>query len=62
MLYQPKTGERCGCLPGVPRDNCPRCEGTGWVIDFQAIHRERRELLAQMDQMTLLAFIARCER
>lgn len=35
--YQPKTGERCRCLPGVWRDNCPECEGTGWRIDFQAI-------------------------
>jgi hypothetical protein len=35
--YQPKTGERCSCLPGVYRDNCPACEGTGWVIDFSAI-------------------------
>lgn len=38
--YQPKTGERCSCRPGVERDNCPSCEGTGWRIDFRAI-RER---------------------
>jgi len=38
--YAPKTGERCNCRPGVWRDNCPNCEGTGWVIDFKAI-RER---------------------
>lgn len=37
MSYQPKTGERCSCKPGVERDNCPRCEGTGWVIDFAEI-------------------------
>jgi len=38
--YQPKTGAACGCKRGVQRDNCPNCEGTGWVIDFKAI-RER---------------------
>jgi hypothetical protein len=36
-MYQPKTGERCTCKPGVYRDNCPACEGTGWRIDFRAI-------------------------
>jgi len=35
--YQPKTGEACGCRPGVARDNCPICEGTGQKIDFAAI-------------------------
>lgn len=35
--YQPKTGQRCSCKPGIYRDNCPACEGTGWVIDFAAI-------------------------
>lgn len=35
--YQPKTGQRCSCKPGVYRDNCPSCEGTGWVINFAAI-------------------------
>lgn len=39
-MYQPKTGVKCGCKPGIVRDNCPRCEGTGDVIDFQKI-RER---------------------
>lgn len=38
--YQPKTGAKCSCRPGIWRDNCPQCEGTGWVIDFRAI-RER---------------------
>lgn len=38
--YQPKTGEACYCKPGVHRDNCPQCEGTGQQIDFRAI-RER---------------------
>jgi hypothetical protein len=35
--YQPKTGAACGCRPGQQRDNCARCEGTGNVIDFDAI-------------------------
>jgi hypothetical protein len=35
--YQPKTGAKCGCRRGVMRDNCPTCEGTGWVIDFARI-------------------------
>ena len=35
--YQPKTGARCSCRPGIARDNCPACEGTGWRIDFAAI-------------------------
>ena len=37
MTYQPKTGARCGCRRGVQRDNCPTCEGTGFVIDFAKI-------------------------
>lgn len=28
MSYQPKTGQRCDCKPGLQRDNCPACEGT----------------------------------
>ena len=40
MSYQPKTGERCTCKRGIQRDNCPACEGTGWLINFRAI-RER---------------------
>lgn len=35
--YQPQTGEPCHCRPGIERDNCSQCEGTGWVIDFAAI-------------------------
>ena len=41
-MYQPKTGARCGCKPGVHRDNCPECEGTGMVIDFAAIRARNR--------------------
>jgi hypothetical protein len=35
--YQPKTGAKCSCRRGVERDNCPTCEGTGFVIDFAAL-------------------------
>jgi hypothetical protein len=35
--YQPKTGAKCSCKKGVQRDNCAKCEGTGMVIDFNAI-------------------------
>ena len=35
--YQPKTGEPCPCRPGVQRDNCPACEGTGQKIDFKKV-------------------------
>jgi hypothetical protein len=41
-LYSPKTGARCSCKRGVQRDNCPACEGTGWEINFAAIHARRR--------------------
>lgn len=43
MSYQPKTGAQCSCKRGVQRDNCPACEGTGWVIDFAAIRRRVAE-------------------
>lgn len=39
--YQPKTGEPCFCRPGVARDNCPSCEGTGMKIDFKKIHEKK---------------------
>lgn len=42
MSYQPKTGAKCACKRGVERDNCPTCEGTGWVIDFAAIRARNR--------------------
>ncbi len=38
-MYQPKTGQKCGCRRGIERDNCPTCEGTGWVIDFAKIRK-----------------------
>jgi hypothetical protein len=37
MTYQPKTGTPCSCKPGIARDNCPQCEGTGQRIDFEKI-------------------------
>lgn len=37
--YTPLTGRSCTCRPGIERDNCPLCEGTGKAIDFPAIHR-----------------------
>lgn len=42
MSYQPKTGAACSCRPGVERDNCPQCEGTGGRIDFAAIRATHR--------------------
>ena len=40
--YTPHTGAKCSCRRGVQRDNCSTCEGTGFVIDFRAIHDRRR--------------------
>jgi hypothetical protein len=40
--YQPKTGQPCTCKPGVQRDNCPQCEGTGQRIDFAAIRNRNK--------------------
>ena len=39
--YQPKTGAKCGCRPGVQRDNCSACEGTGYAINFTAIRNRK---------------------
>lgn len=39
--YQPKTGAPCSCKPGIARDNCPQCEGTGQRIDFAAIRARK---------------------
>lgn len=33
-------GTRCNCRPGIERDNCPACEGTGTRIDFHALRAE----------------------
>jgi hypothetical protein len=40
--FQPKTGAKCGCNRGIQRDNCPNCEGTGWVIDFKRIRESTK--------------------
>lgn len=45
--YQPKTGAKCSCKRGVERDNCPTCEGTGWVIDFARIRARYQERTGQ---------------
>ena len=42
-MFQPKTGEKCGCRRGVERDNCPACEGTGQRVDFKAIRQHIHE-------------------
>ena len=41
--YQPKTGKQCDCKRGIQRDNCPKCEGTGWVIDFAKIRKQNEK-------------------
>lgn len=42
-MYQPTTGAKCHCRPGIERDNCPTCEGTGWKIDFRLIRQITRK-------------------
>lgn len=54
--YQPKTGQACSCRPGIARDNCPQCEGTGQRIDFRAI-RER----TTTENIHLMQPVAHCE-
>jgi len=49
--YQPKTGERCACKPGMQRDNCPSCEGTGWRIDFATIRALGLETESDMERV-----------
>lgn len=50
-MYQPKTGEKCSCTAGIERDNCPKCEGTGMVIDFAAIRaRNQRSNQARRER------------
>ncbi len=29
----------CSCRKGTQRDNCPACEGTGVMIDFNALRK-----------------------
>ena len=40
-LNMKNPGAACSCRRGVQRDNCAACEGTGMVIDFNAIHDRR---------------------
>jgi len=47
--YQPKTGQRCHCKRGQQRDNCPDCEGTGWIIDFRAIREANKQAIARAE-------------
>ena len=64
MSYQPKTGARCRCKRGIQRDNCPKCEGTGWQIDFAAIRAKtqasagQRMMQEQIDRMGPEEFVA----
>lgn len=37
-------GYRCGCKPGIERDNCPTCDGTGRALDFRAMREQSAEL------------------
>lgn len=47
--WQPKTGAKCGCRKGVQRDNCPSCEGTGYMIDFAAIRARSKAIREQSE-------------
>lgn len=46
-MYQPKTGAKCTCKKGIERDNCPNCEGTGYVIDFYLIREKVKQSLKE---------------
>ena len=39
----PMTGTACHCKPGLHRDNCPDCEGTGRRIDWKEYHRRKTD-------------------
>ena len=47
--YTPKTGNPCTCRRGIERDNCPKCEGSGWEINFHALHarKQRQDMLSR---------------
>jgi hypothetical protein len=38
----PRTGLHCACRPGVERDNCSLCEGSGWEIDWRVYHAQKK--------------------
>lgn len=44
-MTTPKTGAICSCKRGNQRDNCPRCEGTGMVIDFATLRVQTARLV-----------------
>lgn len=48
--YQPKTGAKCTCRKGIQRDNCPACEGTGYIIDFRAIRNAPKTVLVFLNR------------
>ncbi len=41
---------QCKCKRGKQRDNCPSCEGTGFVVDFAEIRAHVRKNLEQKRQ------------
>jgi hypothetical protein len=36
----PRSGP-CHCKPGIERDNCPNCEGSGIAVNWRAFHAQR---------------------
>ena len=34
----------CSCRPGIERDNCPNCEGSGLAIDWLTFHLRNRKI------------------
>ena len=59
MPRMPTTG-RCYCRPGVARDNCSNCEGTGIAIDWAEFHRRKREprpVLAEVERDAYLCYL-----
>ena len=51
--YSPKTGASCSCKKGQERDNCPRCEGSGQVIDFAKIHAAKtKKESVELDELS----------
>ena len=34
-------GQPCNCRPGIERDNCPACEGTGTRIDYNKLRARK---------------------
>lgn len=55
MTHTLPTLGPCPCRPGLERDNCPACEGTGQQIDWPEYHRRKREEARDADTATLAA-------